>query len=80
MDIKQELRSIVEWEGKLKGRRSAEDMLAFAKATLARIEELEKARELLERGSREFALALAQQRGTIAALQERCRDYARHSD
>lgn len=59
---------------------SGQEIRAFITAALARIVELEDAKALLERGSREAALALAQQRGTISALQARCREYARHSD
>ena len=52
----------------------------LAERALARIVELEESKTLLERGSREAVLALAQQRGTINALKERCRKYARVSD
>lgn len=42
MDIRQELQQIIKWEGKVKGRCSAEELQSLAVATLARIEVLEK--------------------------------------
>lgn len=75
MDIKQEIRDTVK-----KVRRSEMTArpggsylvfpLELAERALARIEELEEAKDLLERGSREAVLEIARQRGTIAALRE----------
>jgi phage shock protein A len=85
MDIKQEIRDTVKAvrRSELTARPGGSYLvfpLQLAERALARIEELEQTKDLLERGSRESVLEIARMRGRIGALQERCRDYARHSD
>jgi hypothetical protein len=47
-----------------------QEVAQLCRDALARIEELEKEKDLLKRGSREAVLEIARQRGTITALRE----------
>jgi len=78
MDIKQRMQQLIDMKDGYNVTLSQVQVLCLD--VLARIVELEEAKELLERGLRESVLALAQQRAMITALQARCRNYARHSD
>jgi len=49
-------------------------------ASELKIEELEQTVALLKKGCEESVLEIASQRGTITALKEQCREFARNSD